>query len=226
MDLSLTARAFSGLAFLLGAVALLLFASAWTLDWWQAWVFLALFAAAVIAITVYFLRADPELIERRLKAGPGGEHEATQRLIQSIASAVFIVLIVVPGFDYRFGWSHLPLAAVVVGDVLVVAGLAIVFRVFQENSYTSAIIEVGTNQPVISTGPYRLIRHPMYAGALVMVFGIPLALGSAWGLAVGLPMTGLLVARLLDEERFLSARLPGYRDYCRKTAWRLVPGIW
>ncbi len=105
-------------------------------------------------------------------------------------------------------------------------GLLVIFFVFKENTFTSAVIEVAPEQHVIATGPYAIVRHPMYLGALIMFLGTPLALGSWWGLLAAIPITSVLVWRLLDEERFLSKSLPGYSEYQNKIRHRLVPFIW
>jgi protein-S-isoprenylcysteine O-methyltransferase Ste14 len=114
----------------------------------------------------------------------------------------------------------------IAGDLLVFLGLLIIFFVFKENTFTSAVIEVDAQQKVVATGPYALIRHPMYAGALVMLAGVPLALGSVWGLLTIVPITVVIVLRLLDEERFLDKNLAGYSDYSNKTGYRLLPYVW
>ncbi len=115
---------------------------------------------------------------------------------------------------------------VLAGDSLVVLGLYLVFLVFRENSYTSGIIEVAADQRVVSTGPYRIVRHPMYSGALVLIFGMPLALGSTWGLVCCLPMTAAIVVRLIDEERYLVRHLAGYAEYRERHRYRLIPGLY
>ena len=135
-------------------------------------------------------------------------------------------MIVFPSVDHRFAWSAVPPYIAVAGDVLVALGLLIVFFVFKENTFTSAIIEVGTEQKVISTGPYALVRHPMYIGGLVMLLGVPLALGSWWGLFTIIPITIVIVWRLLDEEKFLIKTLSDYSEYRNKVRYRLVPFIW
>jgi protein-S-isoprenylcysteine O-methyltransferase Ste14 len=222
---SLAKRAYQGLAQLLFVLAACVFGAAWSLAYWQGWLFLCVFGGAVTLITAHFLAHDPALIERRLKAGATAETQPRQKLVQAVASVVFLALLVVPGLDHRFGWSHVPVPVAVAGDVLVALGLLIVFFVFRANSYTSAVIEVGTEQTIVTTGPYRFVRHPMYAGALLLILGIPLALGSLWGLLICLAMVVTIVARLLDEERYLASRLPGYPAYCATTRYRLVPGI-
>lgn len=224
--MSLTTRSFVGLANMLVLMGAVLFLSAWSLTYWQGWVFLIVFAIATTLITIYFLRSDPELIQRRLQAGPVAEHETSQKIIQTFASVFFLALVAFPAFDHRFGWSHLPPYVVLAGDVFVVLGLYFVFLVFKENSFASATIEVGKEQPVISTGPYRLVRHPMYAGAFLMLLGIPLALGSLWGILFCAPIFAVIVWRLIEEEKFLSTNLAGYREYCAKTRYRLIPGIY
>jgi protein-S-isoprenylcysteine O-methyltransferase Ste14 len=223
---TLSSRTYRGLAQFILVLGALLFLSAWSLRYWQGWLFLFVFSAAITWITVYFLSRDPALMERRLRAGPGAEKEPNQKIIQVIANVAFLALIIVPGLDHRFGWSHVSFPAVLTGDALVVAGLVIVFFVFRENSYTSGIIEVAADQRVIATGPYRIVRHPMYAGALLLILGMPLALGSRWGLVACVPLVSALVARLIDEERYLVRNLDGYEAYRAQTRHRLIPGIY
>jgi protein-S-isoprenylcysteine O-methyltransferase Ste14 len=222
----LNKKALGGLLFLVICLAVMLFLPAWTLDYWQAWTFLAVFSASVLAITVYLMKKDPKLLERRVNAGPGAEKEKSQRIVQFAAQIAFIAVIVFPSVDHRFAWSAVPPYIAVAGDVLVALGLLIVFFVFKENTFTSAIIEVGTEQKVISTGPYALVRHPMYIGGLVMLLGVPLALGSWWGLFTIIPITIVIVWRLLDEEKFLIKTLSDYSEYRNKVRYRLVPFIW
>lgn len=214
----------------LGAMALvfgaLIFGAAGDLRFWQGWTFLAVFFAASALITHSLIANDPALLERRLKGGPTQETEPTQRLIMAFASLGFVALLVVPGLDHRFGWSQAPLLVALVGDVLVAAGFFVIFLVFKENSFASSTIGVAEGQTVISTGPYAIVRHPMYAGALVYLFGTPLALGSYWGLAVLAALAPFLIWRLTDEERVLERRLPGYSDYMRKARYRLIPGVY
>ena len=219
-------KAFTGLVALVIALAALIFLPAWTLDYWQAWIFLAVFSVSVLAITIYLMKNDPKLLERRINAGPTAEKEQSQQIIQFLAQFAFIAMLVVPAFDHRLGWSTVPPYVVIAGDILVALGLFFVFLVFKENTYTSAIIEVGADQKIIATGPYALVRHPMYIGALVMLLGVPLALGSWWGLLAIVPITLVIVWRLLDEEKFLAMNLAGYSDYQTKVRYRLLPFIW
>jgi protein-S-isoprenylcysteine O-methyltransferase Ste14 len=219
-------RAFGGLLVLVLAIAALLFIPAGTLDYWQAWTFLGVYSTASLAITLYLMKNDPKLLERRMRGGPAAEQEPTQKVIMLFASAGFIGLLIIPALDNRFGWSHMPPAVALVGDGLLALGWLAIFFVFKENSFTSATIELAPDQKVISTGPYALVRHPMYAGGLVMLAGIPIALGSWWGLLALVATMPALVWRLLDEEKFLARNLPGYVEYQEKVRYRLIPHVW
>ena len=219
-------RAAAGLTNLVVVLGVVLFGSAGTIRFIEGWVFLGLFAGASLAITIYLARNDPALLARRTHAGPLAEKERSQKVIQTVAGVSFLSTIMVPALDRRFGWSHEPLALVVVGDALILVGFLIVFLVFRQNTYTSSVIEVASEQRVIESGPYAIVRHPMYAGALVLLVGIPMALGSLVGLAALPPLAAVIVWRLLDEERFLVERLPGYTAYRAKSRYRLIPQIW
>jgi protein-S-isoprenylcysteine O-methyltransferase Ste14 len=223
---SLRKKAFGGLAVLLLVMASLVFAAAGTLRYWQAWTFLAAYFAASLAITLDLIRNDPALLARRMSGGPFAEKEPAQKLIMSATSLGFIGLLVLPAIDHRLGWSDLPGWAAIAGDVIMLLGWLGIFFVFRENSFASAIIESAADQRVISSGPYAWVRHPMYAAALVMLVGMPLALGSAWGVLLVLALVPLLIWRLMDEERFLVNHLPGYREYQGRVRYRLLPLIW
>ena len=223
---NLRARAWLALAILALVMSLLLFVPAGTIRYWQAWVYLAIFFGAAAFTTVDLLRRDPALLERRMSGGPTAEKRQTQKLIMVFTSIGFIGLLVVPALDYRSGWSAVPLAIVLLGDALVAIGFYFIFLVYRANTYTSATIEIAEGQQVISTGPYAIVRHPMYASALLYLLGMPLALGSYWGLASFAATLPFLIWRLLDEEKFLAQNLPGYTDYQQKVRRRLIPGIW
>ena len=207
-------------------MGLLLFVPAGTTQYWQAWVYLAIFTGASLLISLYLIKKDPGLLKRRMSGGPTAEKETTQKIIMLFASIGFIALLVVPALDYRFGWSAVPVLLVIAGDLLVTIGFYFIFLVYKENTFTSAIIEIAENQKVISTGPYALVRHPMYASALLYLTGTPLALGSYWGLVALVFMISFLIWRLFDEERFLAMNLPGYMEYQKKVQRRLVPYVW
>jgi protein-S-isoprenylcysteine O-methyltransferase Ste14 len=207
-------------------LALLIFVPAWSVTFWQGWVFWLIFSGSCILITLYFLERDPKLIESRMSAGPAAETETGQKIIQGVLGVVFVLLIALPGIDYRLGWSNVPVALVLVADILVAAGFLIVFLTFRANSFAASTITIREEQRVISSGPYAIVRHPMYSGALILLFGTPFALGSAWSALLVIPMLLGVVWRLLDEERFLAVNLPGYEAYREKTRYRLVPLIW
>jgi protein-S-isoprenylcysteine O-methyltransferase Ste14 len=223
---TLARKSFIGLIELQAAMILLLFVPAGSLRFWEGWIYWILFSLGVIAITLYFLKHDPQLIEGRLRAGPRAEQETIQKIIQAIAAVLFFAVLIVPALDYRFHWSRLPTAIVVIGDFLLVLSFAMIFFVFRENSYAAATIKVEAEQRVISTGPYRLVRHPMYSAALILFLATPLALASAWGLIVVIPLAATLIARLMDEERYLSAHLPRYDRYRQRVNYGLIPLVW
>jgi protein-S-isoprenylcysteine O-methyltransferase Ste14 len=218
-------KAWLALVVLAVAMGLLLFVPAGTASYWQGWVYLVVFIGACSVITLYLIKNDPALLQRRLSGGPTAEKETTQKIIMFFASIGFLALLIVPALDYRLGWSQARFPVAIVGDILVAAGLYITFLVYRENTFTSATIEIAQDQEVISTGPYALVRHPMYAGGLLYCFGTPLALGSYWGLLAFAAMVPVLVWRLVDEEKFLAKNLPGYPDYQKKVRWRLIPGM-
>jgi protein-S-isoprenylcysteine O-methyltransferase Ste14 len=213
------------LAFFIGLAALL-FVAAGTLDFTDGWVFLGVLAVVTVVIEVYLAKHDPDLLERRLAVAERGEPDPVQRRFQKLAALLFVAMLVVAGLDHRFGWSDVPMPWLVVGYALFVAGYAIVFVVFRANTYTSAVVEVAEGQTVVSSGPYSIVRHPMYSGGLLIIAGAPLALGSWVALIFVVPLVALIVARLLNEERFLSDHLGGYREYLARTPYRLVPHVW
>ncbi len=222
----LNLKAFGGLVGLFAVMAAVLFIPAWTLDYWQAWVFLAAFFLPALAITLYLMKYDPKLLEKRVYAGPTAEKETTQKIIQAIASLGFLAMLVVPALDYRFGWSPVAAYVSLIGDALVLLGFLIIFFVYKENSFTSATIEVYAEQKVVSTGPYAFVRHPMYFGALFLFIGMPLALGSWWALFIYALIMPALLWRLFDEERLLTKDLQGYAEYKKKVRYRLIPFVW
>ena len=219
-------QAFIGLLFLLLVMASLLLIAAGTLHYWQAWVFLGVYFACSLAITLDLMKRDPALLARRMRGGPFAEKETVQKVIMSFASLGFIGLLVVPGLDRRLGWSEMPSWMAIAGDALMLAGWLGIFYVFRENSFTSSTIEVAEDQKVISRGPYAWVRHPMYAAALLMLTGIPVSLGSWWGLLVIAAILPAILWRLLDEEKFLARSLAGYIEYQGSVRYRLLPLIW
>ena len=223
---NLLGKSLAGFLMLLIALGAFIFLPAWSFNYFQAWIFLLTFAVSVLLITLYLFKRDPKLLERRLKAGATAEKEKSQKTIQALANVFFCLVFIIAGFDYRFHWSDIPLLISLIADIFVILGLYIVFLVFKENTYTSAIIEVHKDQKVISTGPYRFVRHPMYSGAILMMIFSPIALGSYWAVLCVLPLIVTIIMRLLDEEKFLSKNLSGYHEYCQKVHYHLIPLIW
>jgi protein-S-isoprenylcysteine O-methyltransferase Ste14 len=209
--------------FVMGA---LLFLPAGTFDYWQAWVCVGLFFLCSLALSAWLVLKDPKLLERRMRAGPRAETETSQKVIVSLAFTFFAGAFVVPALDHRFGWSHVPLPVVILGDALIALSYVGFYFVFRANTYGAATIKVEEDQQVISTGPYAIVRHPMYAWGLVLMVGLPLALGSWWGLLASLLGMPALVWRMFDEEKVLSQRLAGYVEYTNRVKYRLVPHVW
>jgi len=224
--MSLLVRTLAGFVALFGFMALVICGAAGGVGFWQGWLLIGVFAGCSGLITVWLWGHDKALLERRVKAGPGSEPDPMQNVVQGFASVVFLGTLVVPGLDHRFGWSHVPTLVVVAGDGLVALGFLVVFLVFRANTFTAGTIEVAADQRVIDTGPYALVRHPMYAGALVLFVGMPLALASWWGLVIAAGIVPVLGWRLTREEAFLCNHLPGYADYRRRVRFRLAPMVW
>jgi protein-S-isoprenylcysteine O-methyltransferase Ste14 len=203
-----------------------LFGPAGTFDYWQAWVFIGVFMLATMVPSVYLAVKNPAALQRRLNAGPTAETRPIQRIIISATVVLVVAVLVVSALDHRFGWSSVPVPVVWVGNVLVVVGLVLAQFVVIQNSYASANITVEADQPLVSTGLYGVVRHPMYVGALIMMIGSPLALDSLWGVAVVLCAVPVLAARILDEEKLLTEQLNGYREYTTRVRSRLIPYVW
>jgi protein-S-isoprenylcysteine O-methyltransferase Ste14 len=222
----LLARALAGFIFLFVVIASVLSGFAGTFQDGRAWVMLAVFFGCAGFITVWLWFRDKALLERRVKAGPGSEPDPIQNIVQGLAGLAFLATFAVPGLDRRFGWSHVPLGVSLAGDGMIAIGFLIVFLTFRVNTFTAGTIEIAEGQRVINRGPYAIVRHPMYAGAIIMIAGISPALGSWWGLIPGTLLVPIIVWRLLREEAFLVANLAGYRDYRGRVRYRLVPFFW
>lgn len=221
----LKAKAYSGLVFFIITLGLFIFMPAWSIRYWQGWAYWSVFTISIVFITAYFLKHDRKLIERRLQAGPKAEKENTQKVIQRFAQFFFMGVLIFPAVDHHFQWTPVPPIVSAVALLPVVIGFYIIFRVFRENSFTSAIIEIGEEQKVISTGPYSVVRHPMYSGALLLFLATPLVLDSWAGTGFSVLLIIALVARIYDEEKFLRKNLPGYVAYMEKVKYRLLPGV-
>ncbi len=204
-------------------VAVMLFVPAGTLHYWQAWIYLGVVFVPLVFVVRYLLKRDPGLLERRMRVR---EKENPQKWIQAIGGILFFTGFLIPGLDYRYHWSTVPVSVVIAADVIVFLGYLFIFLVFRENSFASRIVEVEQGQKVITTGPYALVRHPMYLGLTLMVLATPLALGSWWALLLFLPIPAFLVFRIRNEEEVLVRELPGYIEYSRKTRYRFIPFVW
>jgi protein-S-isoprenylcysteine O-methyltransferase Ste14 len=212
----------------LGLVAfgLLLFLPAGTFHYWQAWVFLAVFAFYTWIPSIYLVRKNPAALERRMHAGPLAETRTLQQIVSTVVFICFPAMLVVSALDHRFGWSPVPTTVTVVGDILVAAGLGVAMLVVAQNGYAAANITVESGQTLVSTGLYGLVRHPMYSGSVIMMVGVPLALDSYWGLVFVIPALVALALRIRDEEELLQQQLGGYREYEQRVHYRLVPFVW
>ncbi len=207
----------------IAVLASILFLSAGTLWYWEAWVYLAILCVPMTFVLVYLIKKDPELLERRLRMR---EKETEQKLIIKLSYVYFLTAFLLPGFDQRFEWSSVPTSIVIGADIVVMLGYGVFVLVLRENRYASRVIEVDQRQEVTKTGPYAWVRHPMYLGISLMYAASPLALGSYWGVIPTVLLIVLLVARIRNEETVLLNQLPGYRDYTARTRYRLFPGIW
>ncbi len=218
------AGAWFGFVITIILMGLAIFLSAGTIQYWQAWLFLGVVVVTSIPITLYITN-DPILLENRTRGGPTEEHRPIQKIIVWALGVPLIATFIVPGFDHRFVWSSAPSWVPIMGDLIIILSMWMVYRVFKENSFGSASIEVTKDQKVVSTGPYAIVRNPMYSCAILYFIGISLALGSYWGLVPVVLLALGFVWRLFDEEKFLALNLSGYTEYQAKVHWHLIPGI-
>ena len=225
---SLRARGARRRVLSLALIAWFVFVPARSLHCWQAWLFLALTAAFWIFSQIYFLRHDPRLVERRLQ---NKEAQPQQRLFQRLWSVILPVSLVLAGLDFRLDWSRhwigpVPLAGVLAGDAVVLAGYSLVFSVMKTNTFAASTIQVEAEHRVIDTGPYAVVRHPMYTGMTMTALATPFALGSYIAAPAFALIVPVLIFRLLHEEKTLRCDLPGYAEYCQRVIKRLVPFVW
>ena len=208
---------------------LLLFVPAGTLAWPQGWAFLLLLTACSLVTDVWLLRRDPALLAARMRSPLAAGQSRCDRMIMGLLLIAFVGWIVFMALDSgRFGWSQTPPWAQALGAALVVGAFWGWFQVLRANSFAATTIELQRErgQRVISTGPYAVVRHPMYASSILLMVGAPLMLGSLWGLAALAVFVPLLAARVRGEEAMLFDGLPGYADYARRVRFRLAPGVW
>jgi protein-S-isoprenylcysteine O-methyltransferase Ste14 len=203
-----------------------LFIPAGTLNYWQAWVFIAVFEVSTQALGIYFLVHDRKLVERRMNIGPVAEQRPDQKLISALFILGFVGFVVLPAFDHRFDWSPVAPVMSVFANAMIILSFLLFFAVMKSNSYAASTIQIEAGQPVVSTGPYAYVRHPMYLGALFLLAAMPLALGSWWSVFLVVPFFPVLAWRILDEEIFLGQKLPGYDACIERVRYRLVPRVW
>jgi len=204
-------------------LGLMFFLPAGTIRYWEAWVYCGILFIPMFFVFIYLIKSNPELLERRMRTQ---ERETPQRLFVKLSILVFFLAFIIPGLDYRFNWSSMPLAVAIIADIIVLAGYFLFFLVLRENEYASRIVEVEKGQKVISTGPYAVVRHPMYVAVLLMYLFSPIALGSFWAIIAFTPLPVLIIFRIYNEEKVLAKELPGYKDYTRKVKYRLIPFVW
>lgn len=209
-------------------VAAMLFIPAGSLKFWQGWALMALAFIPGVLFFAYFYKHDPQLLERRMQFK---EKVGAQNLIKAVGALIFFPSLLLPGLDYRLGWSRtflrpVPLWLTLLSQALVFGGFLLISWVMKVNSFASRTIQVEAGQKVISSGPYRFVRHPMYFGLVVMFLFTPLALGSFFALPAFALLIPVIVFRLLNEEKILRQELPGYPVYCLRTRFRLVPYVW
>lgn len=205
---------------------LLVFVPAGTLHYWQGWAFVAIAMGLTTVSTVWLAVNNPAALQRRMRAGPRAESRTIQKVLVTVLFLSALGVMAFSAFDHRTGWSSVPPWVSVLGDVMVAVGLASALFVVVQNNYAAANITVEEGQTLTSDGLYGVVRHPMYSGSLIMMLGIPLALGSYWGLLIVMGGVVVLVLRILDEEKLLSTELAGYREYTQRVRYRLVPYVW
>jgi protein-S-isoprenylcysteine O-methyltransferase Ste14 len=210
----------------LAAIGLLLFLPAGTVSYWQAWAFLAVFALAAWLPSIYLQVTNPVALQRRMRSGPAAEGRTVQKIVMIGLYGSLAAICISSGLDHNFGWSSVPTAITLIGDIVVAAGFGVVVLVTVQNSYASTTVQVESGQEVVTTGLYGLVRHPMYSGNVLMLAGMPLALGSYWALIFVVPGVAVLASRIHDEEKLLGDELAGYREYTQLVRSRLVPYMW
>lgn len=208
------------------ALALMLFVPARTFAYWEAWLYWTLSTVAALATALHFLRRDPALIQRRLEVGARAEPLKSQQIIQAIGSVLYAAMFIVAALEQHVHGSQVSAPVILIADAIVAAGLALTFLVFKANTFTASTVTVEAGQCVVTTGPYAIVRHPMYAASIVWFLATPFALGSPWALVPAGLMSLTVGVRLVDEERHLRTSLPGYDGYCESVRWRLIPGLW
>jgi protein-S-isoprenylcysteine O-methyltransferase Ste14 len=206
--------------FIIGAMV---FIPAGTLDFWEGWVFLFALFIPMFFVFIYMIRHERRLLEKRMNVK---EKREKQKFIQLFNTFLFVASMMIAGLDHRYGWSYVPFWLVIASDMLMFTGYFFFIKSMLHNEYASRVIEVQKGQKIIDTGPYAVVRHPMYAAGILMYLFVPVALGSFWAMIPLLLLPAMLVFRLLDEEKALIKGLKGYKRYMKKVKYRLIPWIW
>ena len=211
--------------FILGLVfiGILLFLPAWTFEYWNAWLFIALLFIPMFLVGIILWVKNPQLLEKRLK---NKEKENTQKTVINVSVIVFIIGFIISGLDFRYEWSQISIEFVILGSIMLIISYGLYVEVMRENTYLSRIIEVQKEQKVIDTGLYRIVRHPMYFSTILLFLSFPIVLGSVFSFIIFLVFPFLLVKRIKNEEEVLEKELDGYKEYKQKVKYRLIPFIW
>jgi protein-S-isoprenylcysteine O-methyltransferase Ste14 len=204
-------------------IGVLLFVPAGTLNYPNAWIYIAGMMTPMSVVFVYLLARDPELLEKRLNVK---EKETEQKRYVGLSLVLFLITFIIPGFDFRYGWSHVPQWLVIVSLILMLTGYGMFIGVILQNRYASRVIEIQKEQKLIDTGLYGIVRHPMYLAATILYLCSPLILGSYYAVIPMLFLPFLLAYRILNEEKILKEGLPGYREYAERVKFRMIPYIW
>jgi len=216
-------------AVMMAIIAAALFIPAGTLAWPAGWLFFLLMLSFVIAISVWLFRFNPDLLEERLNGIGRPNQKAWDKVFLILTALVFFAWLVMMGLDAaRFHWSRVPAGLQGIGVLLLLASFYISYLTFRENSYLSPAVRIQTDrgQTVVSTGPYRVVRHPLYAGFVLFALGTALLLGSWYGVLGGIILIGMVAWRAVQEERVLQRELSGYRDYMTRVRYRFLPRVW
>jgi len=221
--LALKRTAIARYALLFPVLGLCFFLPAWSWAYWEGWLYIFTIAVPIAIFGISLFKNDPKLLERRMRTK---EKRKEQKLVLKLSALAFPLIFILPGFDKRLGWSKVPIVFELAGFVLVLLGYLMITSVFRANSFASRIIEVERSQVVISTGPYGIVRHPMYASMIMLYLFTPLALGSYWAMIPAALFLLVLIPRILGEEKELLENLKGYREYMQKVRYRLIPGFW
>ena len=208
------------------ALALMIFVPALSVNYWQGWLYWLIFSAFTLGASAYFLKHDPALVRRRRSVGATAEKEPAQKVIMAITSVCLVALFVASGVDYGRNGARVSTAIVLIANAGVVLGYGLIFLTLKTNTFAASTIGVEAGQRVVSSGPYAIVRHPMYLGGALMFLATPPALASLWGVVPAVLLVLAMAARLLHEEQILARDLAGYDDYRARVRARLIPGVW